>query len=181
MEGGSSGDDIAVLKNGVGEQEPDGKQCFLEGNLQGGAGFLGPIRFGQSGEGSGLARQDPVAFHEEVEGVHTSLVLNVHRGLSIVSLSHGRILHAEVGHEQGWVVAVVRGTGSDVQAALLCKSVDADRLVCEKGPVVEVFKVACLCDGEQIGGMVGGEVEESVLLGNHESALLAQWDGIWYE
>ncbi|MPM69932.1 hypothetical protein SDC9_116880 [bioreactor metagenome] len=42
-----------------------------------------------------------------------------------------------------------------------------------------MFKVASLGDGEQIGGMVGGEIEQSVLLGNHESALLAQWDSIW--
>ncbi|MPM69931.1 hypothetical protein SDC9_116879 [bioreactor metagenome] len=129
MDGGSSGNDIAVLENGVGEQQTDGKQGLLEGDLQGGANLLGAVRFGKSGKGPGLSGQDPIALYEEIEGLHTSLVFNIDRALSIVSLSHGRILHAEVGHEQGGVVAVVSGAGSYVQTALLCKGVNADRLV----------------------------------------------------
>ena len=71
VDGRPSGDDVTVFKDGVGKSHAKRQAGLLQGDFQGGAGVLVPVGLRQSAEGSGLSGKDPVAFHNEVEGLHT--------------------------------------------------------------------------------------------------------------
>ena len=153
------GYDVALLKDGVGEAEAQRQDLVAQHHLDGGALALLPVGLGKAAEHPRLARHHPGRLVDEVQRLHPPPVLDVERALPHLALASTRVLGAEVGQKEGGVVAVVGDRAADGLAPLLGERVDADVRVVELAPVVEVFEVAGLGDGEEVGGALGREVE----------------------